>query len=201
MKPELRNKLLLALALAADADDAAIETALSTHLDGIIAKMEKKEEETQGNPPTAPPAANAKLAADLTAAVNAANSQATALRELRVNLTLDTFTALGIITPASRETEKAALLAANDEAAFSSGLDALRARKPVMRMAPAIASGIPQDRQALLAANSDHGRAELRRVKIQECMNEITANRPRMAGDYERASAIAATRFPDLFSY
>lgn len=199
MKPELKNKLILALALAADADDAAVETALNAHLDKILAEKEKPE--VEANPPTAPPAANAKLAADLNAAVTAANDQAAALRELRANLTLDTCTALGIITPANREAEKATILAANDEAAFSAALDSLRARKPVMRMAPAIAAGVPQDRQALLAANSDSGRAELRRVKIQECMNEITANRPKMAGDYERASAIAANRNPDLFAY
>lgn len=199
MKPELRNKLILALALAADVSDADLETALNAHLDKVIA--EKEPPEMEDAPATGPPAANAKIAADLTAALTAANNQAASLRVLRAEVTLDSCIALGIITPASRETEKTALLAANTEESFASALDALRARKPVIRTAPSIASTVPQERHALLAANSDHGRAELRRQKIEEVIREITANRPRMAGDYERAASIAASRHQELFAY
>lgn len=205
MKPELRNKLLLALALAPETSDDDLETAFNTYLDKLLAEKEaakaKQDAEEEEEKPVTAPAANDKIAADLTAAVLAANTQATALRELRAEVALDSCISLGIISPANRDAERALLLAANDEATFAEAITTLRKRKPVIKTGAVMAANLHLEKENLLAANSDHERTRLRKEKVDAAMAEITASRPRMSGDYERASAIAAQRFPELFSY
>ncbi|MES2597190.1 MAG: hypothetical protein V4662_17720 [Verrucomicrobiota bacterium] len=210
MKPELKQLIILALGLDAAADDAAIETALTTHLQKIADDKKASDNPNKDKPPgeqAQPPpnkdaAANDKIVSDLNAALAAANEQTAALRETRVDLALDHAVSHGLIAANERRTQRETLLACANEAALGTALSELRTRRPVLQMHPTHAASLAGQRP-IAAANDDTERAAQRTAAVNKILtDEYGYNLHSLpTGARDHAWSIAASRNADLFSH